>query len=219
MNNIALKPTIELNVDDQENSRSNEKDAAWASINTPLHIDSLLVFIQDVERLFKINPMLEFKQWETLGASCYIMTGRNLSQETPFDFNTKLHVTHKTNGMEIEYENGIKSHTTIEIEPIELENGKQGSKLTIIDSYSEIDNNNALVEVDKSLVIWVTDLQRYLINWRRWSSLKLWRWYMQRVWLPMKPTARRITYMLLWISVVEVALITLGVAIYLAEYA
>ena len=34
----------------------------------------------------------------------------------------------------------------------------------------------------------------------------------------MKPTARRITYTLLWITVVEMALIALGAAIYLVEY-
>jgi hypothetical protein len=35
----------------------------------------------------------------------------------------------------------------------------------------------------------------------------------------MKPAGRRITYMLLWITVVEFALIALGVGIYFVEYA
>jgi hypothetical protein len=42
---------------------------------------------------------------------------------------------------------------------------------------------------------------------------------MRRIWQPMKPSARRITYMLLWISLAEVALIALGVAIYFVEFA
>jgi hypothetical protein len=42
---------------------------------------------------------------------------------------------------------------------------------------------------------------------------------MRRVWQPMKPTARRISYMLVWISLFEIALIALGVAIYFSEYA
>ncbi len=213
-----MEPAKSINVDEKQNASVDEKDAAWATINTPLHVDALLVFVQDVERLFRINPMLEFKQWETLGGSSYFMSGRNISQETPFKFSTKLHVSQKTNGIEIEYEDGIKVHTLIQVEPIVLENGKPGSKLTITDSYAELDNDSKIDEVDKSLVIWATDLQRYFVNWRRWSGVKFWRWYMQRVWLPMKPTGRRITYMLLWISVVEVALIILGVAIYFAEY-
>ncbi len=41
---------------------------------------------------------------------------------------------------------------------------------------------------------------------------------MKRVWQPMKPSGRRITYMLLWISLVEIALIALGAGIYWSEY-
>jgi len=60
--------------------------------------------------------------------------------------------------------------------------------------------------------------QENLINWQRWSRFRVWRWYMRRVWQPMKPAGRRITYIPLWISVVEFALIAMGVAIYLVEY-
>lgn len=220
MNNIALETpmntTIDLIIDGSEHASLDEKDAAWVSIKTPLHEDALLVFIHDVERFFRINPMLEFKQWQALGASSYFMSGRNISQKTPFEFSTKLHVFQKNNGFEIEYENGLKSHTLIEIEAITLENGKLGSRLTITDSYRELDSDNTLDEVDKSLVNWAAGLQCYFVNWRRWSGIKLWRWYMQRVWLPMKPNTRRITSMILWISVAEVALVALGTAVYFA---
>ncbi|VAW93801.1 hypothetical protein MNBD_GAMMA23-738 [hydrothermal vent metagenome] len=210
-----------MTIEDTQNSSIDNQDAAWASINTPLHIDAMLVFIQDVERLLRINPMLEFKKWEKLGASQYFMAGRNISQETAFEFETKLTAFRRPNGLEIEYETGVKASTVIEVEAIELENGKLGSKLTITDHYDRLDEEtrqNKLDEVDKSLVIWATDLQRYLVTWRRWSRIRLWRLYMKHVWLPMKPSGRRITYMLLWISVVEVALIALGVGIYFSEY-
>ena len=220
MTDLTLSPPTMM-VEDTPNTRIDDQDAAWAAINTPLHIDAMLVFIQDVERLLRINPMLEFKKWEKLGASQYFMAGRNISQETPFEFETKLTVFRTKNGLEIEYEDGIKSSTVIEIEAIELEDGKSGSKLTITDHYDRMDEKarqSKLNEVDKSITTWATDLQRYFLSWRRWSRVRLWRIYMQRVWLPMKPTGRRITYMLLWSSVVEVALLTLGVAIYFAEY-
>ena len=41
---------------------------------------------------------------------------------------------------------------------------------------------------------------------------------MKRIWQPMKPMGRRITYILLWITVVELALIALGTAIYFVEF-
>ncbi len=41
---------------------------------------------------------------------------------------------------------------------------------------------------------------------------------MDRIWKRLKPTGRRITYMFWWITLVEIALIVLGVAIYLVEH-
>lgn len=214
MNDIAMKTTAPDNVADS-------KDAAWASINTPMQVDALLNFVLDIERLLRINPMLEFKQWEKKGASDYVMHVRNISQETPFELKTALHVNQVPGGVEILYDNGIKSRTTLEVEATTLENGEAGSKLTITDFYDQHDEEQReehLGEVDKSIVIWATDIQRYILMWQRWSRFKLWRWYMRRIWQPMKPSGRRITYMLLWISVVEVALIMLGAGIYFAEY-
>ena len=192
------------------------EDAAWAAINTPLPVEALLGFCQDVERLFRINPMLEFAGFETLGPLRYRMQGRNISQATPFEFDVNFSVQQLPDGLLVEYDEGIKSSTQFSVEPVE-----QGARLTITDRYERLpadEREQHLHEVDKSLVVWANYLQRYLLSWSRWSRFRLWRWYMRRIWQPMKPTARRITYSLLWITVVEIALIALGVAIYFAEF-
>jgi hypothetical protein len=192
------------------------EDAAWAAINTPLSADQLREFCLDVERLFRINPMLEFKEFKSLGGERYTMAGRNISQETPFDFDIVFTVTQLSDGLRIDYENGIKSCTVLKIE-----DAPQGSKLTITDAYERLperDREQHLQEVDRSLVRWAEYLQQFLVMWSRWHRIAPWRWYMRRVWQPMKPMGRRITYILLWISVVEVALIALGVAIWFVEY-
>jgi len=193
------------------------EDAAWASINTPLSIDELKTFCQDIERLFRINPMLEFQQWQPLADNHYRMAIKNISHETPFELDTELSVENQSNEMTIHYSNGLKQKTTLKFEAT-----AEGSRLTIIDDYagvSEEERQNRLAEVDKSLINWADYLQRYIIMWQRWSGFGLWRWYMRRIWQPMKPIGRRITYILLWITVVEIALITLGVGIYFFEYA
>jgi hypothetical protein len=193
------------------------EDAAWASINTPLKLDELKTFSQDIERLFRINPMLEFRQWENLADGKYRMAVTNISQEKPFELETELRVENQTEGITIHYSNGPKKKTVLKFEPSEL-----GSKLTIIDDYtglSDEERKSHLHEVDRSLTNWADYLQQFLILWQRWSRFTLWRWYMRRVWQPMKPIARRITYILLWISVAEIALIALGVTIYFIEYA
>ena len=186
-------------------------DAAWAAINTPLSVDELKVFCQDIERLFRINPMLEFNAWEQLAENSYRMAVKNISQEQPFEIDVKMEIEHRNDEVVVHYKGGLKKQTVFRIEPSEF-----GSKLTLIDEYgSEVDNLN---EVDKSLVNWADYLQRYLILWNKWSGHGWWRWYMKRVWQPMKPSGRRITYMFWWITLVEVALIALGAGIYWSEY-
>ncbi|MEJ2143425.1 MAG: hypothetical protein P8Y24_13960 [Gammaproteobacteria bacterium] len=193
-----------------------EDDAAWASIATPLSVSELKVFCADVERLFRINPMLEFDRWESTGDNRYLFSGKNISQETPFDFEFELTVCELDDGYRFDYDRGIKSSTILKIEK-----DPNGSKLTITDRYDRIPKNEQeahLHEVDKSIVIWAQYLQKFLVMWNRWSKYRLWRWYMKRVWEPMKPNARRITYMLLWITVVEIALILLAAGIFYVEF-
>ncbi len=192
------------------------EDSAWAGINTPLSVEQLTEFCRDVERLFRINPMLEFKSFKSLGEKRYTMSGRNLSQKPPFEFDVTFKVSHLSDGLQIDYENGIKSGTTVKIESSEI-----GSRMTITETYERMpaeEREKHLGEVDKSLLNWADYLQRFLIMWKRWHRLRPWRWYMHRVWQPMKPIGRRITYILLWISVAEVAFIALGAAIWFSEF-
>lgn len=193
-----------------------KSDSAWASINTPLSVDELKIFCRDIVRLYRINPMLEFKKTKVVGENEYSFSGKNISHETSFDFEFNLKVRETENGFEIIYDQGIKSSTDFTIEP-----AKSGSKLTITEHYDRLsvtERKTHLGEVDKSLTNWAEYLQRFIIMWKKWSRFGPWRWYMHAVWQPMKPMARRITYMILWITVVEVALITLGVGIYFSEF-
>jgi len=213
---------------DKKNStnESGSKDAAWTVLHTPLSVTELRAFCRDIERLFRINPMLNFRNWQRLETDRYRFSGQNISQQPPFDFDLTLTVKQLPDGLQIDYDQGLKSHTTLIIEAItdQLEKSDQiecHSKLTITDYYDglpECKRAKQLHLVDKSISVWANDLQRYLIGWHYWSRYRLWRWYMQYVWQPMKPMGRRITTILLWITVVELALILLGSAIYFLEY-
>jgi len=195
---------------------TSSKDAAWASFIVPIEKQALIGFCQDVSRLLRINPYLEFEKWEACGDNLYQMSALNLSNDPPVNIDNKLQVVSQDDGVLIKYIGGLKSSTKFKIEAAD-----KGSKITIIEDYeslNEQERQGRLDEVDKSLTKWAEDIQAYLVRWKRWSWFLPWRWYMKKVWQPMKPTARRIAYMLLWISVIEVALIGLGVAIYFVEY-
>ncbi len=194
------------------------ENSAWAEFNTPFDVDKLKSFCcDDVERLFRINPYLEFTKWQKTGDNQFHVTGKNISQVEHFEFDYEMTVTETEQGLRVNYKNDLKLSTSFNVEPAE-----QGSKLIIIDEYIELSEEDAASrakEVDQSLVIWANYLQRYILTWKRWSWISPWRWYMRRVWQPMKPMSRRITYMLVWIMVFEIALLILGVGIYFAEYA
>jgi hypothetical protein len=193
-----------------------ENDSAWASVVMPLSVEALKEFCADTERLFRINPMLVFTRWEQTSENSFDFSGENSSQEKAFEFEFGLTVSKLDDGYRIDYDKGVKSSTVLKIEAAE-----QGSKLTITDRYDRLpagERESHLHEVDQSIVIWAEYLQKFCISWNSWSKFALWRWYMRRIWQPMKPTARRITYMLLWITVVEIALLALGAGVYFNEF-
>ena len=194
------------------------EDAVWAAFNTNMTVEELIRFCQeDVERLFRINPYLEFSKFEQTGERQFHMAGKNSSQAQAFEFDEVFEVEPLADGVQVHYRDSLKQSTSFRVEPAE-----QGSKLTITDDYtgrSESERQARLAEVDQSVVAWAEYLQRYILTWKQWSWLAPWRWYMQKVWKKLKPTGRRIAYMLIWITVFEIALIMLGVGIYFIEYA
>lgn len=200
-------------------SPSQAANSAWAEFRTPFNLEQLRKFChEDVERLFRINPYLEFKHWEKTGENQYHVVGKNISQgpDNPFEFDHIISINKSEDGVQVSYQNSLKKSTIFKIEPMD-----DVTKMTIIDEYIELSEDEMKSrenEVDRSLTIWGEYLLRYMMTWKQWSWVSPWRWYMRKVWQPMKPMSRRITYMLIWITVFEIALIALGVAIYFAEY-
>lgn len=174
-------------------------------------------FCQDVYRLFRINPYLKFSKWQQLSENRFHLEVSNSSTSPELLLNLDIQIIHTSDGLCIHYDQGIKSSTRLKIKSED-----QGtSSLTIIDSYDRLnldERKQRLNEVDKSLIKWAEDIQQYIVQWNRWSKVFLYRWYMKHVWQKMDPSARRISYMLIWITLVETSLIILGAAIYIIEY-
>lgn len=184
-----------------------DTDAAWVSIETPLAAADLKVFLADIERLYRINPLLEFARFERSGTDRYHLKARNLSNDQ--DVDVAFTLREASDGLRIDYAGGLKSQTRFRIEA-----APGGSRLIVSDHYDAIgedERRQRMAEVDLSLNAWGRALHDYLKQWARWRWLAPWRWYMARVWLPMRPSARRIVYMLWVISLFELAaLIVIG---------
>ena len=186
-------------------------DAAWVTIEVPLEPAALAAFCRDVERLYRINPYLEFRRWRETAPGAFTISMRNLSNQRDLDLQLTLEQASERD-FSVRYDRGVKRSTRFEIDAAD-----GGSRLRITDDYSGAPESDT-AEVDRSLHAWGVALREYLLRDRRWGWCAPWRWYMRRVWAPMKPSARRITFIILLVTLAEIVLFALVMAIYWAEH-
>ena len=191
-----------------------DRDAAWVTVETPMPSAELLVFCrEDVERLFRINSLLRIDKWRRTGEHDHHIRLRNLSNERKLE--TSLHIDRLPDGLRVVYGDGLKTSTTFKIVPAD-----GGAQLVVTDDYSgtPVEQRRARTdEVDQSLNQWGHDLHRYLARWSRWSRYRPWRWYMNRVWLPMTPIGRRVVFALVLISAIEFIVFLMVFVIFVLE--
>ena len=186
-------------------------DAAWVVLETPLDPARLAAFCGDVERLYRINPFLEFASWEQTAPDLFRAEILNHSNGRRAVVTGSVTRT-SDRGLRVDYWEGVKKSTRFEIQP-----APSGSRLTITDEYVPTGAGAQDPGVDLSLHAWGVALKAYLERDQRWGWLPLYRPAMKRVWLPMKPAARRITFLILVIGLADIIFVALGLAIYWIE--
>ena len=186
-------------------------DAAWVVLETPLAPDQLAAFCGDLERLYRINPFLEFASWEQAAPDRLRAEVLNHSNGQRTVMAAAVTRT-SDHALRVDYTEGLKKRTRFEIDPT-----PSGSRLTITDEYNSAGAAAQDADIDRSLHAWGVALKTHLVRDRRWGWIPLYRWCIRRVWLPMKPAARRITFLILVIGLADILLIALGLAIYWIE--
>lgn len=187
-----------------EQAPTDSQDAAWVTIPAKQSPEALAALVDDMEAIIRVNPYYVYKtKWKKTADNCYETDYSNLSNQQ--EMSSRFCVERESDARwVIRYEDGIKKQTALEIEPTEF-----GSKLTIIDDYdgtTEAERESRQDEVDKSLKAWGEGLFAYFQRWKRLSWIPGWKWYTRKIWIPMKPSARRITYMLLMIELAFIGL-------------
>ena len=194
-------------------SASDQRDAAWVVLETPLAPSELAAFCRRLEMLYRINPFLEFESWQQNAPDVFRASAHNHSNGLPVVLEGRLAVE-SDDAWRIDFASGPKRHTRFEVAP-----AGRGSRLTITDEYRRPEEGETVSPelVDRSLHAWGVALKIFLERDRRWRWVPLYRWAMRRVWLPMKPAGRRVLFLVLVIAVADAALIALGFAIYWLE--
>ena len=144
------------------------EDRAWVTIDTSLTVAELQAFCRNRERLYRINPGLEFRAWQETSPGRIHAEWLNLSngQTQALDLSV---VAESDSVFRVDYDRGIKAWTRFAIEP-----AAGGARLTITDDYSRLpagERAERLDEVDRSLPAWGRGIHLYLRRQRRWGWL------------------------------------------------
>lgn len=189
-------------------------DVAWVSLPAPFPPDELSRHCRDIEVLFRLNPYYYFDTWRQAGPDAFHAEFENQSNQTHQILDLKIEQD-SGRGITVIYNGGIKKRTVFTIEP-----ALEGSRMTVTDDYDLLpaaEREKRKSEVDKSLKAWAESLRLYFRRLKRWSWLPGWRWYLHRVWIPMKPSTRRIVWLIYLITVAEFFFFLFVLLIYLVE--
>lgn len=194
------------------------KDAAWVSIPARQSPAELAVLCSDLEAIVRVNPYYVFNEkWKRVQGNCFQLNYSNLSNLSEIEQTICIEQEAGFRWV-VSYNSGIKKRTVFEISP---DASGTGSVLTITDDYQGLTDEEREArkdEADKSLKAWGQALFTYFKRWSQLSWIPGWKWYTRRVWIPMKPSARRITYMLLMIEVAFIVLFAFSILILWIEH-
>jgi len=197
-----------------------EENAAWATVLVPLPPEDLFHFLQDVERLFRLNPYFKIESWlEEPGpfrpGKRYRLDCLNEMNGVRSELTLTLENLTEERGYSLRYDQGLKCATEVF-----LEADGSGTRLTLKDHYHTPegpDREERLKEVDRSIVPWAASLHGYLRGLGRWSWFPPYHWYKNRFWLGMSPSHRRITRLIVWSTLLEFIVFLFVFVIYWLE--
>ena len=186
--------------------RSDLTDAAWVKIVTRLDAQALFDFCYKLERLYRLNPHLSIECWMMPTQNLIHAKWHNSSNLAEFTFDSDIEVTYQQNEIRLHYSSGIKKETSLIIEPLAC-----GSCLTVIDDYSARadgnDGHSMPEQVDKSLPAWGSSLKSFLFHYNYLRKIPGIDLVIDRFWIHLSPMARRITYLLVAITIFELVLL------------
>ena len=209
MKNEAITQTVE--------------DSAWISVDLPMPAGELYMFVQNIGRLYRLNPFLEIKSWqEEKPGSIY--PGKQIRLEALNEMNglqQKLLVevmdVQPDVSFSLNYDNGLKQATVFTVHGLT----PLSSQLIVKERYpaeiSIAEREARLNEVDRSLVPWGETIHSYFIRRKRWGWLPFYSWFQDSFWLGMTPRHRRIAWLLLWTTALEFVVFLFVFIIYWLE--
>ena len=196
-----------------------QKNTAWVTIEIPVSSNSLFEFLQNTERLFRLNSYLDIRKWEVISTGKqFHLQALNEMNGVTYDLLITVESIQPGARMFLNYDQGLKRALEITLEP-----GASGSILTLREHYhaptwEEGNQEQQLKEVDHGLIPWASSIRQYLLGLQSWAWFWPYRWYREHFWLSMRPTHRRIARLLILVTLAEFVVFLFVSIIYWLEF-
>jgi len=185
-------------------------NAAWVDIELPQKPAAVLAELCNIGRLLRLNPYLEIRNLEKL-AETHRHRLEALNEMNGLAVSCGLTFQETgASGFRLRYDSGLKLATEVTAAA-----RGNGSVLHVREYYRQPQNDAQLSEVDRSLTPWGIALRRHFLGQARWGRFRLYRWWRERLWIPMSPRERRITRLIAWATLIEFVVFLVAVPIFL----
>lgn len=202
------------------NDSATQDNSAWVTLEIPAPQAELFVFLQDIERLFRLNPYLDIQQWAAREAGHrFHLTALNEMNGVSHDLDIGVESNQPDTRLMLRYGQGLKDALDITLQAAA---DPAKTILTLREHYHQPTpelREQQLKEIDHSLIPWGNAIRLYVRGLRRWSWFWPYRWYRERFWLGMRPTHRRIARMIGWVTLLEFVVFLFVFVIYWLELA
>ena len=189
-------------------------NAAWVDIELPQPPQTVLAGLRDVGRFLRLNPYLDIRNLAEVPSAqggerrCRLealneMNGLAVSCGLTFQETG-------ASGFRLRYDSGLKLATEVSVSA-----RGEGALLHVRETYRQPESDAQLAEVDRSLTPWGISIRRHFLGQARWGRVRLYRWWCERLWIPMSPRERRITRLIAWATLIEFVVFLVAVPIFL----
>ncbi len=195
-----------------------QDNSAWVTLEIPASPAELFVFLQNIERLFHLNPYLDIKQWvESEAGRRFHLQALNEMNGVHYDLDISVEANEPNTHLKLRYSQGLKDALDISLQAAA---DPDKTILTLREHYHQPSpelREQQLKEIDHSLIPWGNAIHAYVRGLRRWAWFWPYRGYREKFWLGMRPAHRRIARMIVWVTLLEFVVFLFVFVIYWLE--
>lgn len=201
-----------------DSTKLDKENSTWVTLAIPASPAAMALFLKSIERLFRLNPYLDIKQWDVLAEDRFHLTALNEMNGISYDLELALESQEDMHYL-LRYSQGLKQALEVSVE---AGSDPSSAVLTLREYYFKSESaldEQQLKEIDHSLIPWGNSIHTYVKGMRRWSWFWPYRWYREKFWLGMRPTHRRIARLIGWVTLLEFVVFLFVFVIYWLELA